>query len=48
MVEKKEEESEGTIRQWKPSYRPNVLPEEESEEVDTRHPMEKAYRRGKL
>lgn len=48
MVEEKEEESEGTIRQWKPGYREGVKAPEEEPEGVVRHPLEKAYRRGKL
>ena len=47
MAEEKKE-SEEKITQWKPGYREGVkAPEEEPEEV-VRHPLEKAYRRGKL
>lgn len=47
MAEEKKEPEE-KITQWKPGYRAGVTGFKELEEVDTRHPMEKAYRKGKL
>ena len=48
MSEEERKESEEKITQWKPGYREGVTGHEEVEEVDTRHPMEKAFREGKL
>ena len=47
MVEE-EKKKEPEITQWKPGYRANILPEEAVEEPEPRHPMEKAFREGKL
>ena len=47
MAEEKKE-SEEKIIQWKPGYRAGVTGFKEVEEVDTRHPMKKAFREGKL
>lgn len=47
MAEEKKE-SEEKITQWKPGYREGIKPPEEEPEEVVRHPMGKAFRRGKL
>lgn len=47
MAEEKKE-SEEKITQWKPGYRAGVTGPAEVEEAEPRHPMEKAFRKGKL
>jgi len=47
MAEEKKESKEKII-QWKPGYREGIVGYETVEEPEPRHPMEKAFRRGKL